>query len=175
MNSQKISPNQLKVVKGQMDKYIKAGVEIPEEINDNEKHLFHVIIITDKQLNGVTLDVNVKTKVQTFDDRSWLKHKDNLKQIGFGESFILHDPTEKSKSTEKSSGKSERAELIDQAKSLGYKGVMNVKDEVFEKFILEAKKGPKTKVLTQEDLDSNPELIEKGLKVGDEVSIEVES
>lgn len=128
-----------------MKKYIDAGVEVPTEINKDETDLFHVVIITEKKLNQATLEAEVKSKVQTFDDRSWLKHKDNLQRLGMSEVFIFHDPTQKSSDKKVAGGaavKVDRVELIEKAKSLGYEGILTAKNSVFEEFIAEhSKKG----------------------------------
>lgn len=156
MNKQTVTPNRLMVVKGQMAKFLKAGVKLPEEIKEIEKHLFHVIIITDINVDTATLEVKCKSKIQNFDSRSWIKAKDQLGKLGLSELYIFHDPTIKeveapkasstTKQTKASSAaglnfeesKAKRTLLIARAVELGYDGSKKAKDVVFEEFIEKA-------------------------------------
>lgn len=142
MNKKQISPNQLAVAKGQMAKFLKAGVELPETINEDEKHLFHVALVESRP-NSKTLEFDHKLVIQMYNDRSWFQAKENLKRLGHSQVYILHDPTKKedkgNTGVAGNGNKVDRNKVIEEAVALGYTGAMNVKTKVFEEFIAEKK------------------------------------
>lgn len=142
--SKKIKANKVKEATtnlGNIAKYVK----VPQEINEKEKHLYHVMFV-EAQHNPTTLETTYKTRVQMYNKKSWEVSKKRLVQIGLGNSVIIHDPTAETGEVEekKPSGNDKRKELIEEAKSLGYEGALNVKNQVFEDFIEEAKKNAET-------------------------------
>lgn len=147
----KIKANQSETSKKQMGD-IAHHVEVPTEINENEKHLYHVLIIEAK-FNSTTLKASYKKRLQTYDFKSWLSVKDRLRQIGVSHVYIIHNPTiEEAKAVVKETAKKEpkkevkieavktkRQKLIEEAKALGYEGALNVKNVILEEFITNAK------------------------------------
>lgn len=89
--SKQIVPNQLEVAKKQMSKFIDK-INVPTGINESDKGFFHVLIV-DATFNQALLEANYSARVQIFDVKSWLSIKDNLKQIGVQNAYIIHDPT----------------------------------------------------------------------------------
>lgn len=172
-------PNQLEVAKNQMKKFLEH-INVPESIKTNESHLMHVVIV-EGRFNQQTLETVYSSKVQTFDSNSWNVVEKRLKQLGYSHVFLIHDPrveTPKAENKTPEAQKVDRAKLIEKAESLGYDGAKNVANQVFIDFIAQkeerAMSGTTKKVLTQEDLDANPELVEQGLAVGDEIEIQTE-
>ena len=88
--SKKIPANQAKTTKQQLGE-IAEKVTVPTEINENEKHLYHVLIVEGK-FNQSTLTTKYKGRVQMFNYRSWLTVKKRLKQIGITHAHIIHNP-----------------------------------------------------------------------------------
>lgn len=143
MNQKKVKPNKYSVAVNQMENFIKAGVNVPTEIPENEKDCFHVIIITEKKLNETTLEVAVKSRYQVFNDRSWNAVKKQLSAIGYKEVFLFHDPTIEVEVEEEKVVKKEPEEnpeltkVFEEAKTMGYTGGTNVFEAI--QFIAEAK------------------------------------
>lgn len=149
-----LTPNLLEVAKKQMSKFVKE-INLPTEIKESEKHLYHVIIV-EANFNQAKLEATYKAHVQMFDDRSWLANKDRFKQIGLTNVYVIHDPTVKvegenttDKGGDNGSGadagagdketpKEKRNRLIAEAKALGYEGALNAKNATFEEFIKNA-------------------------------------
>ena len=155
----KLKPNLLQVAKKQMSKFIDK-INLPTEINENEEHLYHVIIV-DAEFNPATLETVYKSRVQMFNSRSWTATKDRLKQIGHTNVHVFHDPTIKAKDGAKATPKKAKAKaktganagagaepketpkekrdkLIAKAKELGYTGALNTTNANFEEFIKNA-------------------------------------
>ena len=127
----KIAPNKLETVKRQIKRSVLEAINIPEEIDAAEKDYYHILII-ESNPNLITKEYEHKARKQVYDDRSWLVGKKQLKQLGYDQVYILHDP----KTIEKN--KESRAEILEKAISLGYDGAKNVKTEVLLNFIAEA-------------------------------------
>lgn len=125
-----------------MAKFLKAGIELPETINEDEKHLFHVALVESRP-NSKTLEFDHKLVIQMYNDRSWFQAKENLKRLGHSQVYILHDPTKKENKGNSGGGDKgnqvDRAKLLEEAVALGYTGAKNVKNEVLEAFITEKK------------------------------------
>lgn len=134
--SQQIKPNLLEVAKKQMAKFIKK-INVPSEINENEKDYYHVVIV-EANFDKTKLEATYKSRVQVYNNRSWLAVKDRLKQIGHTNVYVIHDPTIKAGASSAKNGNDNRQRLIDRAKELGYEGALNVKNSVFEEFIKNA-------------------------------------
>lgn len=141
MNKQEkkmITPNKFDVVLKQM-KDVLGGNRIPNEIPENEKAYYHVLIV-ESTPNQKTLQYDHKVKTQIFNDRSWVNVEKQLKQLGYSNIHILHDPSLLSEEDLKIDkvGVVDRKELIKEARELGYDGALNVKNEVFSDFIKNA-------------------------------------
>ncbi len=88
-----MKPNLLEVAKVQMSKFLegKNAIVLPEEINVNEAHLYHVAVVESKG-NTKTFQYTHTLKMKKFGQIAWEKIKNNLKNIGIDEAHILHNP-----------------------------------------------------------------------------------
>jgi translation initiation factor 6 (eIF-6) len=85
----KLKANKYQVAKEQLSK--NKGVVVPEEINENEKDLFHVLIV-DVKADRSTLEFVSTGKVQMFNKESFEKAKENFVRLGYELVVIFHDP-----------------------------------------------------------------------------------
>lgn len=88
----KVQPNKYSVACNQVSD--KKGVEVPFEINDNEKHLYHVLII-DSKANHITQTFEHKVRKQMFNQETFTKNSNDgsYVRLGYGNMVVYHDPT----------------------------------------------------------------------------------
>ena len=163
-----IPPNKIAVAQNQMSKiWDKVKSKVPTEIREDEKHLYHVVIV-EGAFNRHTLETKFNVKSQCYNGRSWISVKDRLKQLGYTNVTLIHDPTVKEVELPKSKGEkkeetqsgepenlepkegdnvggedekkepTKRSLLIARVKELGYDGALYVKNVILEKFIEDA-------------------------------------
>ena len=90
-----IPPNKIAVAQNQMSKiWDKVKSKVPTEIREDEKHLYHVVIV-EGAFNRHTLETKFNVKSQCYNGRSWISVKDRLKQLGYTNVTLIHDPTVK--------------------------------------------------------------------------------
>lgn len=70
------------------------GVNVPNEVTDEEKHLYHVLIVNRTHIPSEER-YTTKSYVQKFNEQAWTNTKPQLSQLGYTRVFILHDPTKK--------------------------------------------------------------------------------
>jgi len=72
----------------------KNGVVVPSEINADEKHLFHVLIV-DSKANHVTETFEHRVRKQMFNKETFLKNSNDgsYTRLGYGNMVVYHDPT----------------------------------------------------------------------------------
>jgi CRISPR/Cas system CMR subunit Cmr4 (Cas7 group RAMP superfamily) len=118
-------------------------INLPKEINENEKHLIHIALITSRH-NKRTLQTTFKTQFQMYNLRSWINTSKNLNKITGRKVVVFHDPRVKDGKQEQTQAQQDaklyRAELVEKAKGLGYNEALNVKNSVFEAYIKEKTK-----------------------------------
>ena len=87
----KIPANKYSVAVKQLEKF---NVEVPKEINENEKTMFHVLNI-ESSANMKTREIIDKYRIQKFHKDSFeksLRNNDFLR-LGYENIVIFHDPT----------------------------------------------------------------------------------
>ena len=67
------------------------GVQIPSEINENEKGYYHVLFITSRP-NPTTLKFDHEVKKQVINKETFDRCKDTYKQLGYTNMVIFHNP-----------------------------------------------------------------------------------
>ena len=67
------------------------GVQIPQEINENEKGYYHVLFITSRP-NPTTLKFDHEVKKQVINKETFDRCKDTYKQLGYTNMVIFHNP-----------------------------------------------------------------------------------
>ena len=67
------------------------GVQIPQEINENEKGHYHVLFITSRP-NPTTLKFDHEVKKQFINKETFDRCKDTYKQLGYTNMVIFHNP-----------------------------------------------------------------------------------
>lgn len=161
-----MKPNKLTALKSQLaEVWGEIENKIPTEIKKEEAHLYHCVLVRATRKAG-SLKLDYAVNIVKYNDRSWEAVKGNLARAGYDQIQILHDPTikedekEEPKKESKKQPKNEepkteaeddeegeevltakeyRQNLKEEAKALGYEGAMNVKNEILEEFIENAK------------------------------------
>lgn len=67
------------------------GVQIPQEINENEKGYYHVLFITSRP-NPSTLKYEHEVKRQVINKETFDRCKETYKQLGYTNMVIFHNP-----------------------------------------------------------------------------------
>ena len=84
-----LAPNKHKEAQNQVENL--EGVQIPSEINENEKGYYHVLFITSRP-NPTTLKFDHEVKKQVINKETFDRCKDTYKQLGYTNMVIFHNP-----------------------------------------------------------------------------------
>lgn len=93
-----IKPNKLSQLQTQLKKVPKEL--FPSEIREDEKDYYHLINI-EKSVDFSVDEVKYNVTVKKYNEMSYKNIKDTLRQLGYVNMHILHDPTIKEVKAEK--------------------------------------------------------------------------
>lgn len=88
----KRKPNNYDVATKQIEKY--KGISVPTEINENEAHMYHVLLVKSKA-NPSTLEFENTARIQKFHREVFEKNADKggFNRLGYDNLFVFHNPT----------------------------------------------------------------------------------